>query len=69
MKIRNPIDLSKMDVCDFCFDEKYKQQRKSADVNKYIWTFNMNQKTLRVCNEHMNELLDCLQKLKQKGEI
>lgn len=34
MKIRNPIDLRKMDVCDFCFDEKYKQQRKSENVSE-----------------------------------
>lgn len=63
------IDITKMDVCDFCFDEKHNHQRRPEDVNQYVWTFKMYHKTLRVCNEHMNELLECLKNLKKKGEI
>ena len=63
------IDLTKMDVCDFCFDESCRWKRKPENVNKVNWTFNMNHKSVRVCNEHMNELLECLKGLKDKGEV
>lgn len=63
------IDLTKMDVCDFCFDESQRCKRNPEDVNRHNWTFSMSHKTLRVCNEHMNELLECLKGLKDKGEV
>ena len=63
------IDVLKMDCCDFCFDEKHYCKRESKNVKAGKWQFKMAHKTLKVCDEHMNELLDCLKDLKGRGEI
>lgn len=41
----------------------------TINEEEWIRRFSMCHKTLRVCNEHMNELLDYLKNLKEKGEI
>ena len=63
------IDITKMNCCDFCFDEAYKCKRSKRDINHRDWQFKMNHKVLNVCREHMNELYECLNKMKENGEI
>lgn len=62
-------NLTKMDVCDFCFEEANQGNRKEKNINRYNWTFDMLHKSLRLCNEHMNILLEGLEQLKEEGKI
>ena len=69
IEVNRNIDITRMDICDFCSDEKHKHLRDSQNVNNWVWSFDMWHKTLRLCTEHMNELRDYLNKLKQENEI
>ena len=62
-------NLTKMIVCDFCFEEANQYKRKKKDINRCTWKSDMLHKSLRLCNEHMNELCDCLCDLRERGEI
>lgn len=53
-----PIDITKMDCCDFCFDEKMKCKRKTVNYAQY--QYKLSHKTLRICREHLFEIYEGL---------
>lgn len=66
-KEKKSIDITKMCVCDFCYDEYRKYKIPKTEVRDSDYKIDLDHKKIRICAHHLKELRDgCDYILKQQ---